>query len=76
MLLLGINKNHVEYCKNASCYCKREQLILELKASEDKRRSENISFLERGDPKDSFDIKFDLLRKDNSISMVVQYLEQ
>lgn len=68
MCLLGINKNHIETCRNAQCYCKIEEKIL--------KGGKYSELLKRGDPMDTFDHKFSYLRGAESIKMALEYLEQ
>jgi hypothetical protein len=69
MCLLGIEKTHIEYCTNIKCYCKTEEKII---TGTDK----NIENLTRGQPKDTFDDKFEFLRDTKSIKKAIGYLEQ
>lgn len=70
LCLLGINKNHIESCKNSKCYCKIEEKIKK------NCTDPEVQLLKRGYPKDTFDEKFSYLRTGNSIKQAIEYLEQ
>lgn len=69
LCLLGMNKNHIESCRNALCYCKIEESIL------NEGSNPKSQFLKRGCPKDTFDDKFTYLRGGNSVKVAIEYLE-